>query len=187
MYYIGLKRLRNQLNVRPNSGDPTESALATKALAVIYAYVEESPECTQLFKIWEWQQQNAVAKIEVLIVEVLSKLIHQCNTALHRLNAMKITRTILQNHLAVIYRHLSSGRQNTVQATLRLLTAMNHVHQQTTKEIKDEFNFGLKALSKLRHHRRKEGEADQTAKVGTCSNDDMGMCFGNQYLIQPVY
>ncbi|KAG0049349.1 hypothetical protein BGZ83_005861 [Gryganskiella cystojenkinii] len=166
LLYLGT--LRNQLNVRPNSGDPTESALATKALAVIYAYVEESPDCTQLFKIWEWQQQNAVTKIEVLIVEVLSKLIHQCNTALHRLNAMKITRTILQNHLTVVYRHLSSGRQNTVQATLRLLTAMNHVHHQTTKEIKDEFNFGLKALSKLRHHRRpKEGETVEAAKVDT--------------------
>ncbi|KAG0336694.1 hypothetical protein BG000_006256 [Podila horticola] len=155
-----LRRLRQQLNVRPNSSDPTEAAAATKALTAIYDYVDESPECTQLFKIWEWQQQNAVAKVEVPILEVLSKLIHQCNTALHRAHSMKLSRTILQNHMTVIYRHLSSGRPNTVQATLRLLTAMNHVHQITTRELKDDFNFGLKVLSKLRNQRRKETEGD---------------------------
>ncbi|KAF9586448.1 hypothetical protein BGW38_004708 [Lunasporangiospora selenospora] len=162
----GLKRLRQQLNVRPNSKDPQESALATKCLATIYAYVEESPECTQLFKIWEWQQQNAVAKVEVPILEVLSKLIHQCNTALHRSNAIKLTRSILQNHMTVIYRHLSSGRPNTVHATLRLLAAMNHVHHTTTRELKDEFNFGLKVLTKIRNQRHKEGENEPTSKSG---------------------
>ncbi|KAK3825715.1 MAG: ribosome 60S biogenesis N-terminal-domain-containing protein, partial [Benniella sp.] len=156
----GLKRLRQQLNVRPNSTDPTESAQATRSLAVVYEYVEESPECTQLLKIWEWQQQHDVRKIEASIVEVLSKLIHQCNTALHRTHAMKITRSILQNQgrMTAIYKNLSCGRLNTVQATLRLLTAMNHVHQSTTRELKDGFNFGLKALSKLKNQRRKEGE-----------------------------
>ncbi|KAG0352848.1 hypothetical protein BG005_007781 [Podila minutissima] len=158
--YLFLRRLRQQLNVRPNSSDPTEAAAATKALTAIYDYVDESPECTQLFKIWEWQQQNAVAKVEIPILEVLSKLIHQCNTALHRAHSMKLSRTILQNHMTVIYRHLSSGRPNTVQATLRLLTAMNHVHQITTRELKDDFNFGLKVLSKLRNQRRKETEGD---------------------------
>lgn len=53
---LALRRLRQQLNVRPNSSDPTEAAAATKALTAIYDYVDESPECTQLFKIWEWQQ-----------------------------------------------------------------------------------------------------------------------------------
>ncbi|KAF9365845.1 hypothetical protein BGX34_008056 [Mortierella sp. NVP85] len=158
--YVGLKRLRQQLNVRPNSTDPTESVQATRSLAVVYEYVEESPECTQLMKIWEWQQQHDVRKIEASIIEVLSKLIHQCNTALHRTHAMKITRSILQNQgrMTAIYKNLSCGRLNTVQATLRLLTAMNHVHQSTTRELKDGFNFGLKALSKLKNQRRKEGE-----------------------------
>jgi len=165
---IGLKRLRQQLNVRPNSNDPTESAQATKSLAVVYDYVEESPECTQLLKIWEWQHQLDIRRIEASIVEVLSKLIHQCNTALHRPQAMRLTRSILQNQsrMTCIYKNLSSGRQNTVQATLRLLTAMNHVHHTTTKELKDGFNFSLKALSKLRHMRRKEGETESTNKAG---------------------
>ncbi|KAF9959948.1 hypothetical protein BGZ65_012938 [Modicella reniformis] len=163
--YVGLKRFRQQLNVRPNSTDPIESDQAAKSLAVVYAYIEESPECTQLFKIWEWQQQHDVRKIEASIVEVLSKLIHQCNTALHRTHAMKITRSILQNqnHMTIIYNNLSSGRQSVVQATLRLLTAMNHVHQLTTRELKDVFNLGLKALSKLRNQRHKEGE--ETSKA----------------------
>ncbi|KAF9361204.1 hypothetical protein BGX26_005028 [Mortierella sp. AD094] len=164
----GLKRLRQQLNVRPNSSDPSESAQATKSLGVVYAYVEESPECTQLLKIWEWQQQNDIRRIEASIVEVLSKLIHQCNTALHRTHAIKLTRSILQNQsrMTTIYKNLSSGRQNTVQATLRLLTAMNHVHHSTTRELKDGFNFGLKVLSKLKNQRRKEGD-DATNKTDT--------------------
>ncbi|KAG9324490.1 hypothetical protein KVV02_006084 [Mortierella alpina] len=167
--YIGLKRLRQQLNVRPNSSDPVESALATKSLAVVYAYVEEFPECTQLLKIWEWQHEHDVKRIEASIVEVLSKLIHQCNTALHRTFAIKLTRAILQNQsrMTCIYKNLSSGRQNTVQATLRLLTAMNHVHHTTTKELKDGFNFGLKALSKLKYQRRKEGDAESAGKADT--------------------
>ncbi|KAF9289666.1 hypothetical protein BGZ68_008857 [Mortierella alpina] len=167
--YIGLKRLRQQLNVRPNSSDPVESALATKSLAVVYAYVEEFPECTQLLKIWEWQHEHDVKRIEASIVEVLSKLIHQCNTALHRTFAIKLTRAILQNQsrMTCIYKNLSSGRQNTVQATLRLLTAMNHVHHTTTKELKDGFNFGLKALSKLKNQRRKEGDAESAGKADT--------------------
>ncbi|KAF9574547.1 hypothetical protein EC968_006159 [Mortierella alpina] len=165
--YIGLKRLRQQLNVRPNSSDPVESALATKSLAVVYAYVEELPDCSQLLKIWEWQHEHDVKRIEASIVEVLSKLIHQCNTALHRTFAIKLTRAILQSQsrMTCIYKNLSSGRQNTVQATLRLLTAMNHVHHTTTKEIKDGFNFGLKALSKLKHQRRKEGDAESAGKA----------------------
>ncbi|KAF9415620.1 hypothetical protein BGZ94_010452 [Podila epigama] len=163
LLYTTLRRLRQQLNVRPNSSDPVEAAAATRALTVIYDYVEESPECPQLFKIWEWQQQNAVTKVEVPILEVLSKLIHQCNTPLYRAHSMKLTRTILQNHMTVIYRHLSSGRPNTIQATLRLLTAMNHVHHITTRELKDDFNFGLKALSKLKNQRRKETDADASS------------------------
>lgn len=166
---IGLKRLRQQLNVRPNSSDPTESAQATRSLSVVYDYVDESPECTQLFKIWEWQHQLDIRRIEASIVEVLSKLIHQCNTALHRPHAIRLTRSILQNQsrMTCIYKNLSSGRQSTVQATLRLLTAMNHVHHTTTKELKDGFNFSLKALTKLRHMRRKEGETESTNKAGT--------------------
>ncbi|KAF9438011.1 hypothetical protein BGZ76_010215 [Entomortierella beljakovae] len=157
---ISLKRLRQQLNVRPNSADPTESTQATKSLSIVYAYVEESPEFTQLFKIWEWQQQHDVRRIESLLVEVFSKLIYQCNTALHRPHAIKLTRSILQNQgrMTTIYKNLSSGRQNTVQATLRLLTAMNHVHYTTTRELKDGFNFGLKVLSKFKNQRRKEDE-----------------------------
>ncbi|CAO3573240.1 unnamed protein product [Mortierella alpina] len=167
--YLGLKRLRQQLNVRPNSSDPVESALATKSLAVVYAYVEEFPECSQLLKIWEWQHEHDVKRVEASIVEVLSKLIHQCNTALHRSFAIKLTRSILQNQsrMTCIYKNLSSGRQNTVQATLRLLTAMNHVHHTTTKELKDGFNFGLKALSKLKYQRRKEGDAESAGKADT--------------------
>ncbi|KAF9126633.1 hypothetical protein BGW39_006476 [Mortierella sp. 14UC] len=163
-----LKRLRQQLNVRPNSSDPTESAQATKSLGVVYDYVDESPECTQLFKIWEWQHQLDIKRIEASILEVLSKLIHQCNTALHRPHAIRLTRSILQNQsrMTCIYKSLSSGRQNTVQAALRLLTAMNHVHHTTTKELKDGFNFSLKALVKLRHQRRKEGETEPTNKAG---------------------
>ncbi|KAF9973119.1 hypothetical protein BGZ73_003652 [Actinomortierella ambigua] len=155
---VALKRLRRQLNLRPNSSDPAESAQATKALAPIYSYVEESPECTQLFKIWEWQQQHAVGKVEILILEVFAKLIHQCNTALHRNFSIKITRHIFQHQMTVLYRHLSSGRQTAIQATLRLLTAMNYVHHSTTKEIKDGFNFALKALPKLLNQRRKDGD-----------------------------
>ncbi|KAF9110441.1 hypothetical protein BGX27_006334 [Mortierella sp. AM989] len=168
LLYFRLKRLRQQLNVRPNSSDPNESAQATKSLGVVYAYVEESPDCTQVLKIWEWQQQNDVRRIEASIVEVLSKLIHQCNTALHRTHAIKLTRSILQNQnrMTTIYKNLSSGRQNTVQATLRLLTAMNHVHHSTTRELKDGFNFGLKVLSKLKNQRRKEGD-DATNKIDT--------------------
>ncbi|KAF9207962.1 hypothetical protein BGZ49_010158 [Haplosporangium sp. Z 27] len=170
MSYSCLKRLRQQLNVRPNSSDPNESAQATKSLGVVYAYVEESPDCTQLFKVWEWQQQNDVRRIESSIVEVLSKLIHQCNTALHRANAIKLTRSILQSQgrMTTIYKNLSSGRQNTVQATLRLLTAMNNVHHSTTRELKDGFNFGLKVLSKLKNQRRKEGDeiANKTVFTG---------------------
>ncbi|KAG0305585.1 hypothetical protein BGZ98_003899 [Dissophora globulifera] len=60
--------------------------------------------------------------------------------------------------MTAIYKNLSSGRQGTVQATLRLLTAMNHVHHTTTRELKDGFNFGLKVLSKLKNQRRKEGD-----------------------------
>lgn len=142
--------------------------MATKSLAVVYAYVEEFPECTQLLKIWEWQHEHDVKRIEASIVEVLSKLIHQCNTALHRTFAIKLTRAILQNQsrMTCIYKNLSSGRQNIVQATLRLLTAMNHVHHTTTKELKDGFNFGLKALSKLKNQRRKEGDAESAGKAG---------------------
>ncbi|KAG0273711.1 hypothetical protein BGZ95_010495 [Linnemannia exigua] len=162
-------RLRQQLNVRPNSSDPTESAQATKSLGVVYDYVDESPECTQLFKIWEWQHQLDIRRMEALIVEVLSKLIHQCNTALHRPHAIRLTRSILQNQsrMTCIYKNLSSGRQNTVHAALRLLTAMNHVHHTTTKELKDSFNFSLKVLPKLRFLKRKDGEAEPTNKADT--------------------
>jgi hypothetical protein len=185
---LGLKRLRQQLNVRPNSSDPIESAQATRSLAVVYEYVEESQECTQLLKIWEWQQQHDVRKIEASIVEVLSKLIHQCNTALHRTHAMKITRSILQNQgrMTAIYKNLSCGRLSTVQATLRLLTAMNHVHQSTTRELKDGFNFGLKVLSKLKNQRRKEGE-EASNKTGTLCPCRPGSLWSSYCLISLAF
>ncbi|KAG0230650.1 hypothetical protein BGW41_002440 [Actinomortierella wolfii] len=164
---VALKRLRRQLNVRPNSSDPAESAQANKALAPIFSYIEESPECMQLFRIWEWQQQHAVGKIEIVILEVFAKLIHQCNTALHRNFSIKITRHIFQHQMTALYRHLSSGRQNAVQATLRLLTAMNYVHHTTTKEIKDGFNFSLKALPKLLNQRRKDDDEGSANKPDT--------------------
>ncbi|ORX90170.1 hypothetical protein K493DRAFT_340197 [Basidiobolus meristosporus CBS 931.73] len=138
-----LQRFRYQLSL-----DNEES------LRVFFNYLSESPECEELFKIWDLQQKNSLPQLEVIIVDVLARVIRLTNTPITRANGVNIARRVFRNYLKTVYRNLSSGRVGLICATIELLTAMTKHTLQTTREMIDTFNFELKAHFKLLNMRQ---------------------------------
>ncbi|KAK9722923.1 hypothetical protein K7432_002308 [Basidiobolus ranarum] len=142
-----LQRFRYQLSL-----DDEESS------RVFFNYIDDSPECEELFKIWDLQQKNSLPQLEVLIVDVLAKVVLLTNTPITRANGVNITRRIFRNYMKTLYRNLSSGRVGLICATIQLLIAMTKHTLQTTREMIDTFNFELKSHFKLLNMRPNPAE-----------------------------
>jgi len=89
------------------------------------------------------QKQHNINKIEVLIVDLLAKVINNTNTAATRASGNSIIKRILTNYMKIIYRNLG-GRIPLCQATLKMLLAMNSHSLAMTRELTETFHFGHK-------------------------------------------
>ena len=133
---------------------------------LIQDYIKGSPECAELFRVWEYQQnvcfnhsflprirlftklsyplQNQIDRLESIIYDVLGHIIPVLKMTGHRSFGTAVVRSILRNNMKPVYRNLSSGKHTVIQSTLRLLVSMAGHSQSTTRELQETFNFSMK-------------------------------------------
>ncbi|KAJ3294460.1 hypothetical protein HK104_003568 [Borealophlyctis nickersoniae] len=131
---------------------------------LVRAYFKGSPECAELFRIWDFQQTNKVDRLEVIILEVLSRVIPVAKMVGSRSIGTGMVRNVIRNHMKILYRNLSSGKHVVIQSTLRLLVAVTGYGQGTTRELQETFNFTMKALHKLLTIRKKSAAGQEGTK-----------------------
>ncbi|KAI9013201.1 ribosome 60S biogenesis N-terminal-domain-containing protein [Gaertneriomyces semiglobifer] len=123
--------------------------------SLLKRYLNDSPECAELQRIWTFQQEHQVVRLQNLIVDVLARVITGSALVEARNVGASLSRSIIRNNLPVLYRNISSGAPPLIQASLRLLTAMATISQSVCKELASTFNFTMKSLQKLVHMRQK--------------------------------
>ncbi|KAJ3057559.1 hypothetical protein HK097_000025 [Rhizophlyctis rosea] len=116
---------------------------------LIQDYIKGSPECAELFRVWDYQQNNQIDRLESIIYDVLGHIISALKMAGHRSVGTAIVRSIIRNHMKPIYRNLSSGKHTVIQSTLRLLVSMAGHSQSTTRELQETFNFSMKTVDMI--------------------------------------
>ncbi|CAG8579793.1 1637_t:CDS:10 [Paraglomus occultum] len=165
--YQGILRFRQLLYIPPST-EQTANASTENNLKIFREYLQASPECSDLFRIWDLQQKHNITKIEVLIVDLLAKVIDNTNIAAARASGNSIIKRILTNYMKIIYRNLG-GRIPLCQATLKMLVAMNSHSLAMTRELTETFHFGHKSLGRLLNIRleREDGKSRNKIDVRT--------------------
>ncbi|KAJ3040726.1 nucleolar pre-ribosomal-associated protein 1 [Rhizophlyctis rosea] len=131
---------------------------------LVQDYIKGSPECAELFRIWEFQQNNQIDKLETVIFDVLAHIIPVLKMTGHRSSGTAIVRNIIRNHMKAIYRNLSSGKYTVIQSTLRLMVSIAGYTQSTTRELQETFNFTMKPLHKLLSVRKRANEEKKSSR-----------------------
>ncbi|KAL1920446.1 uncharacterized protein VTP21DRAFT_823 [Calcarisporiella thermophila] len=174
--HYGLARFKTQLASTPSL---PESA-TDRNLAIFFEYIESSPECAELFRIWEYQQQNSIQKIEAITVDVIAAVLEHCRSPVARMTGLTVIRKIIQRYLKSIYNSLSSGRVPLCVATFKLLCAIVSHGPLAARELHASFNFGLKANAKLINMRKKVGLPGDKEKTDPRTQY---ICFALSFLV----
>ncbi|KAI9205645.1 ribosome 60S biogenesis N-terminal-domain-containing protein [Polychytrium aggregatum] len=116
---------------------------------VLRGYLKQSPECSELFSIWKYQQENNVSELEAVIVRAITSIIVLTKRIEKWGIGTAVVRILLRNHMKPVYRNLSSGKHAVQHSALKLLLALASHGAGTTKELHEGFNFSLKVLPKL--------------------------------------
>ncbi|KAJ3412602.1 nucleolar pre-ribosomal-associated protein 1 [Chytridiales sp. JEL 0842] len=122
---------------------------------LIKAYVKHSPEFVELIRVWHYQQENEITRLESVALDVLAYAITATRLIGSRSVGTAVVRSIMRGNMKPVYRNLSSRKHTLMQSTLRLLVALATQSSSTTKELFDTFNFTLKALPTLLNIRKK--------------------------------
>ncbi|RIA94625.1 ribosome 60S biogenesis N-terminal-domain-containing protein [Glomus cerebriforme] len=126
-------------------------------LSIVYEYLQTSPECKELFRIWDMQLRNNLMRLELSMPDLFSKII-KFTTTIPSLKSSGtiIIRNIIRNYMKVIRNNLCSEKLPLCQNTLKLLIIMNSHDLVTTKELLESFtyNLNLKELGRLLNIRR---------------------------------
>ncbi|KAI9093463.1 ribosome 60S biogenesis N-terminal-domain-containing protein [Phlyctochytrium arcticum] len=149
----GLSRFLRSLKALETA--ETDAALVAPAdFTLLKTYLQKSPLCTELFRIWEFQQANVVDQLACVILDILAYVIVLSKRVNQRTVGSEIARKIMRAHMKPVYRGLCSGKPPLTQSTLRLLISIAQFSSSTVKELQETFNFSMKALPKLLNDRR---------------------------------
>ncbi|TPX63386.1 hypothetical protein SpCBS45565_g06637 [Spizellomyces sp. 'palustris'] len=155
--FSGLSRFSRSLNRLINEdADPEVSVEAD----LLKSYIKGSPECAELFRLWEFQQANQIDRIAPVLLDVIAHLILSSKLIEMWSTGSAASRYIIRDWMKSVYRNLSSGKRPLIQSTLRLLTAVAGFNSATAKELHETFNFTMQALPKLLHTRQKPTRED---------------------------
>ncbi|KAI8800800.1 ribosome 60S biogenesis N-terminal-domain-containing protein [Cladochytrium replicatum] len=125
---------------------------------VVKGYLAGSPDANDLFKIWSYQQQYKVARLESVIVDAIARLILAARNIDLRTSSIAIAKNVVKMHMTAVHRNLSSGRPVLVQSTLRLLVAIASSSLAVAKELQQSFTFSMKVLPTFLTIRKKVGK-----------------------------
>ncbi|OLQ08103.1 Nucleolar pre-ribosomal-associated protein 1 [Symbiodinium microadriaticum] len=148
--------------------------LRSGEVQLLNAYVQLSPQCAELFALWQRQESGDGNRIAALVIETLASVLEGgfdegARTAKTR---QGVAGRVLSEHLQLLYRYLGTERDQLLKACLRLLTGVSSVSQSMSSQLLRTFNFaheGFARLSQRRHQASKKdkGNRKEPSKVDT--------------------
>ncbi|CAK9028769.1 unnamed protein product [Durusdinium trenchii] len=130
-------------------------------------YVQMSPQCAELFTLWENQESGDGNRLVTLVIETLAcvlegKFDEGARTAKTRHG---VAAKVLSEHLQLLYRYLGTERDQLLKVCLRLLAGVSSTSQALSAQLLRSFNFGFDGFGRLsgrRYHvsKKDKGRAD---------------------------
>eukprot|EP00913_Durusdinium_trenchii_P019584 g18411.t1 len=142
-------------NLQPGQKQTAEAALAglcaelrSGQVNLLNEYVQMSPQCAELFTLWENQAYR--------------RLLSCARTAKTRHG---VAAKVLSEHLQLLYRYLGTERDQLLKVCLRLLAGVSSTSQALSAQLLRSFNFGFDGFGRLsgrRYHvsKKDKGRAD---------------------------
>ncbi|KAI9356524.1 ribosome 60S biogenesis N-terminal-domain-containing protein [Zopfochytrium polystomum] len=121
-------------------------------------YLKSSPECAELFRIWDFESKNQVEKLQSIVPKVIARAIFASRLVNARATGVTMIRRIVKSYMRIVYRNLSSNRQPVMHGAIVLLSAMSTHTAPCTKELYEAFDFTLKALPTCLKARKESGK-----------------------------
>jgi len=122
---------------------------------VLFQYLSSSPECSEIFSIWDFAEKNQLPNTAVQCIDALASLLH-CNnfSSLRHLNR-NISRKLIKGKVKNIYTYLNLENPRSVKASLRLMTEIIISSVNIAKDFFRTFNWAWKPLHLLVDKRAK--------------------------------
>ncbi|KAI8924368.1 ribosome 60S biogenesis N-terminal-domain-containing protein [Entophlyctis helioformis] len=117
-------------------------------------WLKASLECADLVRVLDFQVSSSVPQLEP-VINCVAYTLAASRLVGHRSTGTSLARSVIRNHLKMVYRNLSSGKPILVQSTLRLLVALASHGSSTTRELHESFNFTHKSFPSLLKIRKK--------------------------------
>ncbi|KAJ3124397.1 hypothetical protein HK098_001168 [Nowakowskiella sp. JEL0407] len=125
---------------------------------LLIAFTKLSPNLQEVFKLWHYQQEKNVTRIEIVVVDVLYRIIPATSHCdLHAVTS-SVVRKILRNHMKAVHRNLSSNRPQLIQSTLRMLIAIVSHSSSSAKELLNVLNLTMKPFQKFLTMRKSKSD-----------------------------
>ncbi|KAJ1915103.1 hypothetical protein H4219_004495, partial [Mycoemilia scoparia] len=142
---------------------------------VVYSWLDSSKDLEDVFAAWDTQHQFSIARADVLILEVMSRILNfldrplatsagnnSSSSSSNRTLGVQIIRVILRQSMKCVYRALSNVRSSACTQALRLLNTMARFGDGAMiVEIKENFKWDLKSLNAICNDRSGNGRCRQ--------------------------
>ncbi|CAG8560992.1 3093_t:CDS:10 [Funneliformis mosseae] len=155
--YQGINRFRQHFIYPKDKNIKEIDSINDKNVSIAYEYLQTSPECKELFIIWDTQLHDNLTRLELSIPDLFSKIIKFTTiTPSLKSTGTIVIRNVIRNYMRVIRNNLSSEKLPLCQNTLKLLIIMNSHDPSISKELLESFtyNLNLKELGRLLNIRR---------------------------------
>eukprot|EP01135_Chromosphaera_perkinsii_P004791 Nk52_evm22s296 gene=Nk52_evmTU22s296 len=131
-----------------------------KILDNLEKLIEKSPECKEIFSLWDEQKANRNNTQTGIILDAITVIVLFCRKPSIKQKGIELCRLIMRNNGRQMYSYMSSDKLNIVKKMLRLLNAIVGHSLTSAKEFMETFNFGFPAFQKLLHRRNKSDKED---------------------------
>eukprot|EP00439_Symbiodinium_sp_Y106_P018097 s6942_g2.t1 len=151
--------------------------LRSGEVQLLNAYVQLSPQCAELFALWQRQESFSEMccesgdgnRIAALVIETLASVLEGgfdegARTAKTR---QGVAGRILSEYLQLLYRYLGTERDQLLKACLRLLAGVSSVSQSMSSQLLRTFNFAHEGFARLSQRRHQASKKDK-ALPGLC-------------------
>ena len=126
--------------------DP-EVNITDEQQSLIQGFFKQTPEMTELFRIWHYQQEHKIPRLDLLVLNVLQYVIQASKDVAEEtyMVGSNVCRTITRDCMKYIFRNVSSSDNiPLVQATLGLMNAVTSYSISANSDFYHSFNFGMK-------------------------------------------
>jgi hypothetical protein len=134
---------------------------------VLKLYLKRSRECKELLEYFKWERSKQTPEGLLLCLELLETVLLCTASSVGQVHSagVGLVRTVLQNHMRVVYSSLAStSSSKSVALALRLLTVMVTQSPGCARDVFTLFDFSYKYLENASHHRKNSNRANSVRR-----------------------